>query len=569
MSSFKTKFISAYNSITGLTALCGLGFLLLEHTAWLSARPVLVRQINLSILWLFATDVLFNVLTSKKRKEWLRGNWFDLVVFVPLIQFFYAPPDSTLSVVLRQTAILAMLLSRTRRAKKFITLFSLQPAHLMLASFAGVIVFGTVLLMLPSATAPGQETTLLNAFFTATSATCVTGLIVYDTPTHFTFFGQLVILAMIQTGGLGIMTFSVSLAMLIRRSFSMKNQSIMQNVLDQETLLDSRRLIVFIAAMTLLLEIIGAVTLYLSWRPILGAGASTVWHAVFHSVSAFCNAGFSTFTDSLMRFSTHLPTNLTICLLIVLGGVGFVVIQDFYQALRNRLVDRQTRHHRFRIQTRLVLGWTGGLILAGTVLTFLIERHHLLAGAQTPQVLLTSLFQSITTRTAGFNTCAINGLQPATLFLFICLMFIGASPGGTGGGIKTTTAAVLWGVARAGLTRREKTELYRRTIPVDVIRRAIIALCASLLVVCVSLVVITLLEPQTGFLDLLFEIVSAFGTVGLSTGVTGSLSSGGRLLITLLMFIGRLGPLTLSFAFIQTKKRSAKYSYAEERLMIG
>lgn len=556
------------NYIIGPLALFGFLLLLVEHTAWAQQFPDAIRTINLSMLGLFAIDVLLNFSAAKKYSKWLKRHWFDFIVFVPLIQFFYAPSDSTLSVILRQTAIIAMLISRTRRVHKFITLFSLKPAQLMLMSFAGVIVFGTVLLMLPAATVTGETTTLLNAFFTSTSAVCVTGLIVYDTATHFTLFGQMVILALIQLGGLGIMTFSVALSLLLRRGVSMKDQSIMQDVLDQETLQSVRRLIGFIVLMTLLLETAGAVSLYRAWRPHFDGIGETLWHAVFHSVSAFCNAGFSTFSDSLSGFALDLPTNATVGGLIVLGGIGFVVINDFYQAIKKRLFQPRGARHRFRIQSRLALGWTGGLITVGAGLIFWIERSRLLNDLTWDNALLVSLFQSITTRTAGFNTCAMDALQPVTLFLFIVLMFIGACPGGTGGGIKTTAPAVLWAVARAGLMRREKTELYRRTIPIDIIRKAVIVLCTSLLLVCVSVGLMTAFESDKDFLAVFFETVSAFGTVGLSTGITGSLSTGGRILITLLMFIGRLGPLTLGFAFMR-KTRPVKYSYAEERIMIG
>ncbi len=557
------------NYLIGPIAIFGFILLLIEHSEFLKDHTDLIRNINLSMLGLFAIDVLLNWMAGKKDWAYFRSHWFDLVVFVPLIQFFYAPADSTLSVILRQTAIVAMLLSRTRRVKNFITLFSLKPAQLMLMSFVGVIVFGSVLLMLPAATVPGEKTGLINAFFTATSATCVTGLIVYDTATHFTFFGQLVILTLIQIGGLGIMTFSVSLALLMRRGVSMKDQSIMQDVLDQDTLQSVKRLVGFIIAMTFLLEAAGALILFKTWKPLFHGSVETAWHAIFHSVSAFCNAGFSTFSNSLMGFANDVPTNLTIGGLIILGGIGFVVISDFYQAIRTRLFSRQKRRHKFRIQTRLVLGWTGGLILFGTALFYLIEKNQLLEGMTADNALLVSLFQSVTTRTAGFNSCTIGALQPATLFLFIVLMFIGASPGGTGGGIKVTTPAVLWAVIRAGFRRRGETELYRRTLPIEVIQKAVMVLCSSLLFICGAVGLMAFFEPDKEFLDLLFETVSAFGTTGLSTGITSALSEAGRVLITLLMFIGRLGPLTIGFAFMLRRRQPAKYSYSEERIMIG
>jgi trk system potassium uptake protein TrkH len=562
------KLTDRLNYLIGPVALLGFFLLLFEQTELMRAHMVWVRQINLSILGLFALDVTLSWLTSREGWRYLRTHWFDLIVFVPLIQFIFDPNDDAVSVILRQTAILAMLLSRTRRVHKFVTLLSLKPAQLMLMSFAGVIGFGTVLLLLPAATAAGAHTDLVGAIFTATSATCVTGLIVYDTATHFTLFGQAVILALIQIGGLGIMTFSMSFALLMRHGVSMKSQVVMQDVLDQDTMMSMRRLVLFIVSMTFLLEAAGAIALFFSWRHSFDNDLQAVWAAVFHSISAFCNAGFSTFSNSLTGFKYSLPVNAIIGGLIVLGGIGFVVIGDFYQAFINKLKQRRGPKYKFRIQSRLALGWTGGLILAGAGLFYWIERGHLLANSKYDQALLVSLFQSVTTRTAGFNTCDIGVLQPATLFLIIILMFIGACPGGTGGGIKLTTPAVLWAVIRAGFNHREEPELYRRTIPVEVIQKAVMVLCSSLLLVCGATMLLAVFE-QKDFLDVLFETVSAFGTVGLSTGLTPELSLPGRILITLLMFVGRLGPLTIGFAFMLRVVRPAKYRYAEERIMIG
>jgi len=562
------KLTDQLNYLIGPVALLGFVLLLLEHTELMRSHPVLIRQINLSILSLFALDVVLNWLASREGRGYLRGHWFDLIVFVPLIQFLFDQQDDTLSVILRQAAILAMLISRTRRVHKFITLLTLKPAQLMLMSFAGVIGFGTVLLLMPISTATGAHTDLAGALFTATSATCVTGLIVYDTATHFTLFGQMVILGLIQVGGLGIMTFSMSLALLMHRGVSMKNQSIMQDVLDQDTVMSMQRLVLFIVSMTFLLEAAGATALFFSWHQYFDSSLQAVWVSVFHSVSAFCNAGFSTFSDSLIGFKTSLPVNAIIGGLIILGGIGFVVIGDFYQAFKKKLQRQRGPKHKFRIQSRLALGWTGALILAGTGLFYWIEHHRLLNGMAYDNAVLISLFQSVTTRTAGFNSCDIGALQPATLFLIIILMFIGACPGGTGGGIKLTTPAVLWAVIRAGFNHREEPELYRRTIPVEVIQKAVMVLCSSLLFVCGATMLLAVFE-QKNFIDVLFETVSAFGTVGLSMGLTPELSLPGRILITLMMFIGRLGPLTIGFAFMLRIARPAKYRYAEERIMIG
>ena len=562
------KLTERLNSLIGPLALLGFFLLLFEQTELMRAHPELVQEINLSLLGLFALNVLLNWVVSREGPRYWRKHWFDLIVFVPLIPYVFTADSNSVSVILCQTAILAMLVARMRRMYKFITLLSLKPAQMMLISFAGAIGFGTALLMQPVATTPGNHTDLIGAIFTITSATCVTGLTVYDTATHFTFFGQAVILAMIQVGGLGIMTFSVSLALLMRRKVSMKSQVVMQDVLDQDAIMDIRRLVGFIVVMTFLLEAAGAAVLFFSFRPVCDSAGQAVWVAVFHSVSAFCNAGFSTFSDNLIGFKYNLSVNAVIGGLIVLGGIGFVVINDFYQALKTRLKRQHKPKHKFRIQSRLALSWTGGLIFFGTILIYWLEHNHLMANMRTDQALLVSLFQSVTTRTAGFNSCDIGALQPATLFIMIILMFIGACPGGTGGGIKTTTAAVLWAMIRAGFKHREEAELYRRTIPVETVQKAVMVLCSSLLLVCGATILLAVFE-QKGFLDVLFETVSAFGTVGLSTGLTPELSTPGQILLTVVMFIGRLGPLTIGFAFILRNVNPAKYRYAEERIMIG
>jgi trk system potassium uptake protein TrkH len=556
------------NTLIGPLALLGFFLLLFEQTEWMRAHPVLVQQINLSILGLFALNVMLNWVTSRGGLRYWRRQWFDLIVFVPLIPFFFTADGNSVSVILCQTSILAMLIARMRRMYKFVTLLSLKPAQMMLISFAGAIGFGTALLMQPAATTAGNHTDLIGALFTVTSATCVTGLTVYDTATHFTFFGQAVILALIQVGGLGIMTFSMSFALIMRRSVSIKSQVVMQDVLDQDAIMNIRQLIGFIVLVTLLLEAAGAMTLFFSFRQAYDSVWMAVWASIFHSVSAFCNAGFSTFSDNLIGFKYNLPVNAVIGGLIVLGGVGFVVLGDFYQAIKNKLKHRHGKKHKFRIQSRLALCWTGGLIFFGTILIYWLEHNHLMANIQMDQALLVSLFQSISTRTAGFNSCDIGALQPATLFIMIILMFIGACPGGTGGGIKTTTVAVLWAMIRAGFNRREEVELYRRTIPIEMVQRAVMVLCSSLLLVCGATILLAVFE-QKDFLDVLFETVSAFGTVGLSTGLTPELSAPGRILLTFLMFIGRLGPLTIGFSFMLRKIGQAKYRYAEERIMIG
>ena len=547
--------------LIGIIALFAFFLLLAELSSLFAAYAGLIRVMNVTILFLFILDVSLRFFLSKDKSRHFRENWLDLIVFIPLIRFLPGIEQTAFFVILWQLVIILMLVSRVRRANKLVTLLSLKPAQLMVTSFSFAIGMGAILLMLPLASASGEKTSLLDALFTATSATCVTGLIVKDTASHFSFFGQTVILALIQIGGLGIMTFSVSLALLLGKRLQMQRQIVMQDVLDQDTLLNVKDLVLFIVKMTVFFELIGALVLFFLWQGRFESKLTCVYYALFHSVSAFCNAGFSTFTDSLMRFSQDTWTNFTIMALIILGGLGFTVVKDLFDSLRKKKAVR------FRVQTKVVLIVSFSLIVAGTIGFYLLENHHSLIGLKTKDKILVSFFQSVTSRTAGFNTCNISGLSTATLFMIMILMFVGGSPGSTAGGIKTTTVAVLAAAMVSGFRQKQESELYRRTIPFEVVRKAFSVFLISLFIVAAFFLLLLYIE-QERFPDLMFEAVSAFGTVGLSTGATALFSQKGKIVVTLLMFIGRMGPLTITYAFLQPRK-PPRYSYAEERVMIG
>lgn len=551
----------------GGVALIAFLFLIVENTAFGDAHASVFRVANLVVLVVFASDVACRFLVSKDKKQHLRAKWFDLIVFVPLTQYIPALRGPNLFVIIRQIAIVVMLISRSRRAGKLVALLSMRPAQLMVIGFLGALGIGTVLLMLPIATCSGARMALVDAAFTATSAVCVTGLAVQDTATYFSRFGQLVILALIQAGGLGIMTFSVSLVVFTGRRMDVKRRAALQDVLDHDTLSGVGGLVRFIVLMTLAFEAIGAVVLFAAWRGKFDGPALTAYHSIFHSISAFCNAGFSTLSDSLMRFSGDVTTNAVICFLVVAGGLGFMVIRDMLNEARDRFGVRRYIGHKTRVQTKIVLTVTALLVLFGAMFVYLTERHGVLGSSMEGERILCSVFQSITARTAGFNTMDIGKLTSATLLVSIILMFIGASPGSTGGGIKTTTAAALWAAVAGNLRNRENAELYHRTIPQEVVQKAMTVLCFALVIVLCFAVALMHLENRP-FLDVLFETVSAFGTVGLSMGITPGLTLWGKVLVTALMFIGRLGPLTVAYALVGGKQ-PGRYEYAEERVMIG
>ncbi len=522
---------------------------------------------DLGILCLFLFDVIVRFLFSPSKKAHIRNHWFDLIVFIPLILLVRGIRDTQFYLIVWQAAIVVMLTSRIRHAGKFISMLGLKPAQLMFASFAAAIGIGSTLLMLPAATTSGTGASLVDAVFTSTSAVCVTGLIVRDTATYYTTFGQLVILGLIQVGALGILTFSVSLAILVKRRVEMQRQIEMQEVLDQDTLSSIRELITFIVSMTLAFELAGAVALFFAWRGVFASDTATAYHALFHSISAFCNAGFSTFSDNLMRFRSDVVTNAVIVVLILFGGFGFTVVRDLLKNFRESHLRRSRRILNLRVQTRIVLLVSFILIAAGALFFYTIERNASLADLGFTDRVLVSVFQSVTARTAGFNTCDFGTLSAPTLMIFIVLMFIGASPGSTGGGIKTTTIAILWAVIVSGLRKSPYVQLYRRTIPNEIIQKALSVFLISLIIVLAFGLILLYLEPLP-FAGLVFETASAFGTVGLTTGITPQLTPAGKIAITMLMFVGRLGPLTIAYAFLRMKKMAA-YRYAEERVMIG
>ncbi|MFC1478775.1 TrkH family potassium uptake protein [Candidatus Margulisiibacteriota bacterium] len=560
----KTKTI---DYIVGGVALFAFLLLFIEHSAYFPQYTDIIRYLNYGILAVFLTDFLGRIAFSEDKREFIKHNWFGFIVFVPFIQFFRGIESIPFWVFIRQLVIIVVLISRMKKASNLLNLLHFKPAQLMLATFAFAIGAGAILLMLPAATNAGVKTSLIDAVFTATSAACVTGLIVQDTATYYSVFGKTVILALIQLGGLGIMTFSVSLALILKKSVDINKQAQIQDVLDQETLTSTKDLTLFIIKMTFLIELIGAVILFFAWNNRFPDPLRTLYYAVFHSISAFCNAGFSTFSDSLMQFATDMTTNMTISILIIFGGIGFLAIKDVYNNLKSKLIQRKARRFSLRVQTKIVVFTSILLIIAGSLLIYAFEHNYSFESFDLSGRMLLSYFQSVSTRTAGFNSCDMGALAPASLLVIIVLMFIGASPGSTGGGIKTTTFFVLWSAIVSGFKKRRNVEAYKRTIPVSVVQKASTLFVFSLSILMVFTVALLYIEKKV-FIDILFEAASAFGTAGLSTGITPLLTSPGKALITILMFIGRLGPLTIGYAFL-SRRRPAKYFYAEERVIIG
>jgi len=435
----------------------------------------------------------------------------------------------------------------------------LSPAQFLVLGYLFVITIGTFLLMLPQASTTRGSIGFLTALFTATSATCVTGLIVVNTSTAFTVFGQVVIMALIQVGGLGIMTMSTLIALILGKKISLKERILIQEDLNQFKISGLLRLIQYVIALTLTIQGIGAIFLFIRLRYDYSIFRS-IYFSIFHAISAFNNAGFDLFGTSLEGYFGDPIINLTIISLIVLGGLGFAVIVE--------LLGWEGKK-KFSLQTKLVLTVTGLLTIVSFAIIFVLETGNLntIADASLGDKIISSFFLSITPRTAGFNTIPTGSLRSTTLFFIVIAMFIGASPGSTGGGIKTTTFGLIVVTAFNKIKNKKDIEFYKRRVDYEVVFKALTIILLALMIVLLMTFILTITEDGQ-FLEILFEVVSAFGTVGLSTGITGELTSIGRVLIIITMFLGRVGPLTLALALGQ-KVKHGKYRYPEEKIMVG
>ena len=438
----------------------------------------------------------------------------------------------------------------------------MTPSRVLALGFAIVILLGALLLTLPFATQNGLGLPFLNALFTATSAVCVTGLVVVDTATTFTTYGQVIILAMIQVGGLGFMTFATMFALILGKRITFKERLLLQEALNQVSVEGIVRLFKSVIQISFAIEAIGALILTLRWSFDFG-WQKALYLGIFHSISAFNNAGFDLFGNfsSLTAYAGDPIVNITIMLLIICGGLGFIVLVDL-------LVHKGKT---FKLHTKIVVQVTGILILVGAVFIFVIEftNPETLGPLPLGTKVLASFFQSVSPRTAGFNSINIAGMHETTLLSMIGLMFIGASPGSAGGGIKTTTfISIILSVLST--YRSQPHVVYKgRTLPRDVIQKAWAITTSAAFLIFITVSILSLTE-SADLLAILFEVTSAFGTVGLSMGITPALSSVGKIAIILTMFIGRVGPLTLAFVLSQKKnKRAGQIKYPDERIMIG
>ncbi|NMO95652.1 TrkH family potassium uptake protein [Paenibacillus lemnae] len=439
--------------------------------------------------------------------------------------------------------------------------FHLSPPQVLVTGFGSIILIGTILLMLPIASETGESLGFMNALFTATSATCVTGLVVVDTETFFSTFGEVVIMLLMQIGGLGFMTMATLFALVLKRRISLKDRLLLQESMNQSSIEGIVRLIRRVLFYSLIIEGAAVILFSIRWAFDMPFGRA-VYYGVFHAISLFNNAGFDLFGGfkSLTQYVNDPLVNIVSMFLIIAGGIGFVVMSE--------LVDFKKKL-KLSLHSKVVLSMSGTLILIGAVVIFIFEftNTKTLGSLGWGGKVWGSFFQSVTPRTAGANTLNIPDLRQASQFFIIILMFIGASPGSTAGGIKTTTFTIMIGAVIAMIRGRDDIVLFRYRLAQERIFKALtISLLALLLIVTVSMILST--TEDASFLTILFETTSAFSTVGLSMGLTTELSLFGKLLICVTMFAGRVGLLTLVFA-LGPKKGKELYRHPEGKMIIG
>jgi trk system potassium uptake protein len=499
----------------------------------------------------------------------IQFGWLDSLVWLQAY-------ESLLTSIL----IFALFFLELSRFSLGVNKMSLHPALIFILSFLFVIAVGTLLLKLPNATVNGI--TWIDAFFTSTSAVCVTGLIVVDTATAFTGFGQTIILFLFQLGGLGVMTFTSFFGFFFKGGQSLQSQLFIKDYINEDNIGKVGSTLIKIILFTLIFELLVGVFIYFSVdAKLFENNYDRLFFSVFHSISAFCNAGFSTLTNGLyeLGFRTAYTVHLVLAISIIVGGIGFPVIVSFAQMAQrmmsnwlNVLSNKDSYYHHtprvFNINTRLTTTSTAILLVVGFVTYWIFEQNNTLAGLDGYPKFVTAFFGAVTPRTAGFNTVDMTQLAMPTLLIYLILMWIGASPGSTGGGLKTTTFAVAVLNAISIAKGKDRVEVFKRQIDPETVRKAFAVMLLSFIVIGFGVFLVLFFNPDLTILEVSFEVFSAFSTVGLSLGITSKLTTGSKLVVSLIMFLGRVGTLTVLVAFIR-KTRSLRYKYPQEGVFIS
>lgn len=572
--------------------------LILQHGFPVGTRIYLwFNWIDVALALCFVADLalaLFKSRAGRNAFEARRVEYFLLLVFLTLaalasalpersagglLEFLHFDSAGTLTFNLVKLYLLFSLCIQLLRGTQRLFGKGVRPELILAGSFATLVLIGTFLLLLPNSSADAQRGIgFVDALFTATSATCVTGLAVRDTGADFSNFGQMVILALFQVGGLGIITFVAFLSVFSTRALPLHQMVAFRQAINAPALSDLKRQIVGIVLATGMIELIGAVLMY-QFLPSEADPLRRIKWSVFHSVSAFCNAGFALQSDSLVPFQSNAGLTCTFMALIVLGGLGFLVIPELlgYRLTRMPVFRRFNffrRLHagrapeRLSVQTKLAVTVTIALLVGGVIVFWGLEFNHMLRDNSVGESFLIAAFQSVTSRTAGFNTVPTHELQDATLVFVMMLMVIGANPVSTGGGIKTVSFGILLLALRGMVVRREKVEAFGRTIPVRTLFAALSVFVIYVISASLGIFLLALFDPQMKLQDQAFEVISALSTVGLSTGITADLTPASKLVLCVAMFVGRVGPISLVLSVFQSR-RMVTYEFPEEEVVVG
>jgi trk system potassium uptake protein TrkH len=526
------------------------------------------------ILFLFS-ESLTSFLKVPNKKNYIRNHIPSLVfLFLYLLLFIlnksaiFLNPESFFRgyfflIVVRNTLLIFKVFGRIRKFTEYLNSIFSKPAQTVVLSFVVVILVGTFLLMMPFMTVDNYIRPI-DAFFTVTSAVCVTGLIVVDTATYFTLIGKITIMILIQIGGLGIMLLSYFMIFAFRRSVSLKDRTLLSFMLNESDMKSIVKSVKRIFILTFSIEFAGAALLFPAFFKEFNSLGTAIFYSLFHGVSAFCNAGFALFTDSLETFRGNYYLNFTIAALIITGGISFPVLTEIFSGIKGLFLRKKIS---FSINTKVVLQVSLGLTLLGMLIIYKLEHVSLFYILPLGEQYLSAFFQSVTLRTAGFNTISFSALGSGTLMLMIGIMFIGGASGSTAGGIKVNTLGVVWAYINSFRKGNDETLLYKHQVPKDQILQAFTVILFGIFSIFIITLIMVLTESATP-VAIFFEAVSAFATVGLSTGITGDLTFIGKICIIILMFFGRIGPITLLTATSRGEKDS-HISYPEATLLIG
>mgnify|MGYP003690934123 CR=1 FL=1 len=586
----KEKALTISKTLSGLFSLCAVVLVIYELGFPLSpAEEIWVIKGFSLIFGYFAFNYFLNLFYTFERVSFLKSSWFEgmimLFIITSGIYDFYTNLHLFEQIFIRigvehseqiyrvfmTLMILYFVGFNFVKASTLLNNLTLKPAITFILSFVLLIAIGTGLLMLPQMTTIEGGADFMSAFFTSVSASCVTGLIVQDTATYFTLKGLLVIMFLMQLGGIGMVSFATFFATFMKNGVGLKQQLIIQDYLASESLFSAKGLLRQVIGITLTIEVIATVFIFFSWGAHVefDSFSQRLFYSAFHGISAFCNAGFSLFSNGLYEegirnsYLLHIVIGFT----IIVGGLGFSAVQDLFspKALQERL-------HRpwkdWKISTKVAVHTSLLLIFVGMALFFLTEHNGVMKNMGTFESIVSAFFQSVTTRTAGFNTVDFSQLAVPTLIFMVFLMFIGASSGSTGGGIKTSTFLLIANAAIATIRGKKNVELGKRSISTDLLGKAYSVFVFACTFNLIMIFVLSITDPNLSIIHLVFEQVSAFATVGLSAGITAKLSLAGKIVIISSMFIGRIGTLTLALA-LSTRVSSNSFKYPSAHIMIG